>query len=276
VPATTTRPVSALYIRVLGPLRVEVDGAELRLGPQQRTLLAALVLARGRIVPKEQLADTLWPGQPRSGSPITLRAHVLHLRRLLEPGRGAPYQVLVSGGARQDEGYGLKLAGTELDAARFTRLLDGARRLGDAGNLEAAVGCLDEALSLWSGPAFASLAELICAEAEARRLEELRLAAVENRIELLLALGRHRDAICSLTPLTYEYRLSEAFWAQSMLALYRLGRRADALTAYREVYAILRDELGVQPGPRLQRLHRQVLAADPALEYHRDLARSAA
>ena len=272
---STTRSAGRLHIQVLGPLRVDVDGVGLRLGPQQRTLLAALVLARGRIVSKEQLADTLWPGLP-TGSPVTLRAHILHLRRLLEPASRAPYQVLISGGARHDEGYGLKLADSELDVARFTRLLDGARRLCDARSLDAAVGFLDEALSLWRGPAFANLADLVFAEAETRRLEELRLAAVENRIELLLALGRHRDAVCSLTPLTHEYRLSEAFWAQSMLALYRSGRRADALTAYRKVYAILRDELGVQPGPRLQRLHQQVLAADPALEYPRDLARSAA
>lgn len=272
---TTTRPAGALYVRVLGPLRVDVDGVELRLGPQQRALLAALVLAHGRIVPKEQLADTLWTGLPRSGSPSTLRVHVLHLRRLLEPAGRAPYQVLVSGGARHDEGYGLKLADTELDIARFTRLLDGARQLWDARSLDAALYHLDEALSLWRGPAFANLADGVFAAAETRWLEELRLAAAEDRIELLLALGRHRDATCSLALLLDDQRLSEAFWAQLMLALYRSGRRADALAAYREVYAILRDELGVQPGPRLQRLHQQVLAADPSLEYGGDLARSA-
>lgn len=268
-------PAGALYVRVLGPLRVEVDGEEVRLGPQQRTLLAALILARGRIVPKEQLTEVLWTNLPRRGSSITLRAHVLHLRRVLEPTRRAPYQLLVSGGARPDEGYCLKLADTELDAARFTELVDGARQLWDARSLNAAIDCLDEALGLWRGPAFADLTDRVCAVAETRRLDEVRRSASEDRIELLLALGRHRDAICLLTPLLDEYRLSEPFWAQFMLALYRSGRRAEALAAYREVYALLRDELGLQPGLRLQRLHHQVLVADPALEYAPELARSA-
>ena len=268
-------PAGALYVQVLGPLLIEIDGEQVRLGPQQRALLAALILARGRIVPKEQLIDVLWAHLPRSGSPITLRAHVLHLRRLLEPSRRAPYQLLVSGGARPREGYCLKLADTELDATRFAQLVDGARRLWDARSLNAAVDRLDEALSLWRGPAFADLTDRVFAVAETRRLEEIYRSASEDRIELLLALGRHRDAICSLTLLLDEYRLSEAFWAQFMLALYRSGRRAEALAAYREVYALLRDELGLQPGLRLQRLHQQVLVADPALECAPELARSA-
>jgi len=270
------QPAGARYFRVLGPLAVEIAGTELRLGPQQRVLLAALLLGRGRIVPKQQLADALWTYPVPRGAPVTLRTHVLHLRRLLEPDRQPPsgYQVLVSGGARHDGGYCLRLDDDELDLAQFTQLLDGSRRLSADGSLDAALKCLDEALELWRGPAFADLVDREFVAAEARRLDELRLAAEEERIELLLALGRHRDAVSPLTLLIGENRLSEALWAQFMLALHRCGRRADALAAYRDVYALLRDELGVEPGPRLQQLHQQVLAADPALELGQNLALS--
>lgn len=269
------QPPGVLYIRILGPLRVEVNGAELRLGPQQRVLLAALVLARGQIVSKEQLADALWSDLPRSGASITLRTHVLHLRRLLEPTRQAPYQRLATGGPRPDGGYCLRLGDAELDVTQFTQLLAGARQLWSTRDLGGAIEFLNEALGLWRGAAFADLTDCGFVATEARRLEELRFAAEEDRIELLLALGRHREAVCSLTLLLDTYPMSEGLWANFMLALYRSGRRADALAAYRQVYALLRDELGVGPGLRLQRLHQQVLVADPALEFGCDLARSA-
>ena len=257
-----------LYIRALGPVQVELGGTEVNLGPQQRVLLTALLLTRGRTVSKDQLADLLWPAPVPAGASVTLRSHIFNLRRLLEPERRAPsdFQVLVSSGARQGGGYALRLSQEESDLPQFWKLLADARRLTKQRSFQAARNCLTKALDLWRGPAFANITNCDFVDAEARRLNEVRLSAQEDRVELDLRLGQHREAIAALTLLLNEHPLCEGLWAQLMLALHRDDRRADALAAYQDVYQMLRDELGVGPGARLQHLHQQVLSDDPALD----------
>ena len=265
---------SGIYFQVLGPVTAKVGEEEIPLGPQQRALLAALLVARGKMVPRKQLTETLWAESDPSGRSITLRTHILHLRRLLEPHSRAasPYQIIVTSNIRHKGGYSIDVTSSDVDSVRFTDLLDRARRLAGDDRLDAAAACLGEALDLWRGPAFADLAERNFVAGEARRLEELRRGAQERRVELLLALGRHRDAVPHLTALLDEHRLNETHWGQFMLALYRSGRRAEALAAYRDVYTLLQAELGMEPGPQLRRLHQQVLSADPALEVARHRA----
>src|ERR1700722_17705272 len=257
-----------LYIRALGPVQVELGGTEVNLGPQQRVLLTALLLARGRTVSKDQLAELLWPDPAPAAASVTLRSHIFNLRRLLEPERRAPsdFQVLVSSGARQGGGYALQLSHEESDLPQLWKLLADARRLTKQGNFQAVRHFLTNRLDLWRGPAFANIVNCDFVDAEARRLEEVRLSAQEDRVDLDLRLGQHREAIATLTLLLSEHPLREGLWAQLMLALHRDDRRADALAAYQDAYQVLTDELGVEPGARLQRLHQQVLSGDPALD----------
>jgi DNA-binding SARP family transcriptional activator len=267
-PRPQENPRLPLYIRALGPVQVELGGTEVNLGPQQRALLTALLLARGRTVSKDQLAELLWPAPAPAGANVTLRSHIFNLRRLLEPERRAPsdFQVLVSSGARQGGGYALRLNQEESDLPQLWKLLADARRLTKQRSLQAARDRLTQALGLWRGPAFANLVNCEFVDAEARRLDEVRLSAQEDLVELDLRLGQHREAIAALTVLLSEHPLREGLWAQLMLALHRDDRRADALAAYQDVYQLLRDELGVAPGARLQQLHQQVLSSDPALD----------
>ncbi len=158
------------------------------------------------------------------------------------------------------------MAPGELDALRFEQLAaegDAALAAGDAAT---AAQRLDQALGLWRGPALADFDTVPSARAEAGRLEEQRLAALESRAEALLACGRHRDLIAELETLTAAHPLRERFWSQRMLALYRAGRQADALRAYRELRDILVAELAIEPGPELRELHARILRQDPALD----------
>lgn len=247
---------------------VEVDGRDIGLGPQQRVLLAALVLARGQAVSRSRLIDLMWEGETPEGAAATLRAHVLHLRRILEPRRRGRegYEVLVSVGGAKDTSYALRLDDRQVDAQQFVRLAQDARRVLADGDPQGAVRGLDRAMALWDGMALDGVEGRSFAVAEAARLEELRLVAKEDRLEALLTMGRYQEVIDELTTLIGEHPLRERLWAQRILALYRCGRRADALGAYREVYRVLSDELGLEPGHRLNQLHQQVLMADPALE----------
>ncbi|MGK5630647.1 AfsR/SARP family transcriptional regulator [Streptomyces sp. URMC 123] len=270
--AESPSPPGALRIRILGPVRVEAGGREIGLGPQQRVLLAALVLARGQAISRARLIDLLWEGDVPDGAAAaaTLRAHVLHLRRVLEPdrrGRGRlGFEVLVSVGGAKDTSYALRLADDQVDATQFVRLAQRARDALGVQRPEDAVRLLDRALALWDGAALTGVDGRSFAVAEAARLEELRLVAREDRLDALLALGRHQDVIDEVRALVGEHRLRERLWAQLILALHRCGRRADALAAYRQIYRLLADELGLEPGRPLKRLHQQVLLADPLLD----------
>ena len=245
-----------LELRILGQVEVEIDGREVSLGGARQTaLLVLLLLADGVAVSADRLAHELWAGSPPPGASKTLQVYVSRLRAVLGDGRVI----------RRGTGYCLDAATASVDATRFERLLgEGRARLAN-GDAAAAAGMLGEALALWRGPALAGLEHEDWARAAAARLEELRLQAVEDRVESELALGIDGRLVPELESLVSDHPLRERFRVQLMLALYRSGRQAEALAAFRAGRALLVDELGVEPGPELQDLHRRILDHDPAL-----------
>ncbi|MGH8935780.1 MAG: BTAD domain-containing putative transcriptional regulator [Acidimicrobiia bacterium] len=253
-----------LEFRMLGPLEVARDGRSLDLGPtQQRAVLCVLLIQANRVVSTDRLLDDLWGEQPPKTAPHALQVHISKLRKLLEPDRppGAPGEVLVT----RSPGYVLLVPPESRDAPRFEALAAEGRSALRLGRFEQAAEVLAEGLALWRGPALADFAYRPFAEGEAARLEELRLAAVEDRIEADLALGRHAGLVGELESWVREHPLRERLWAQLMLALYRSGRQADALRAYQTVQATLREELGLDPGPELRNLEEAILGQAPEL-----------
>ena len=222
-------------------------------GPRQRAVLALLLLEANRVVSMDRLAEDVWGGDPPEGWVTTLQTYVFHLRRALEPdrARGAAGGVLVTRG----RGYLLRVDREHLDAAPFQDGLTAGRAALEAGRYAEAAETLRTALGLWRGPVLADLADYAFTRPEAARLEELRLAALEARIDADLALGRHDALTAELEQLAAEHPLRERLHGQLMLALYRCGRQADALAAYRRARDLLADELGIDPGEPLQRLH---------------------
>ena len=250
-----------MEFRVLGPLEVTADGQSLGLaGVRARAVLAVLLMHANQVVASDRLLEELWPGHPADKATDSLQVRLSELRRALRSAGEADRLVT------RPPGYLLRVAPEELDALRFERLAaEGGTALA-AGDAATAVQCLDQALALWHGPALAGFDAVPSARAEAGRLEEQRLAALESRADALLACGRHRDLIAELEALTTAHPLRERFWYQRMLALYRAGRQADALHAYRELRDILVAELAIEPSPELRELHARILHQDPALE----------
>jgi len=251
--------------RVLGPLEVETDNGPVTLGGQKERLLLALLLARpNQVVPVEALVEGLWGDRPPATAAKTLQSHVVRLRRALEPGRarGAAGEIVVT----REPGYLLRVPPKALDAARFEELTTAGRRAISAGEAAAASSLLQEALGLWRGRAFEEFLDTDVGVAESDRLAELRLVALEDRIEADLRLSRHRELVAELEGLVRDQPLRERLWAQLLLALYRSGRQADALLAYQRARSILVEELGIDPGAELRRLHAAILAQDPGLE----------
>ncbi|CAN5623523.1 BTAD domain-containing putative transcriptional regulator [soil metagenome] len=255
-----------MQVRLLGRLEV-LDGERVLDigGPKQRAVLAALAISAGAVVSLDRLIDQLWGDQPPARATGSLQAYISNLRRALEPDRRprAPAKILVS----QPPGYLLAVAPADLDVACFEALAADGSRLLAAGRPAAAHRALDEALALWRGPALADVASEPFAGAEIVRLEERRAVAVEARSEAALALGHHDLAVAELDRLVGEQPLRERRWALLILALYRSGRQGEALRAYQRARTTLGDELGVDPGPDLQRLERLVLDQDPSLEW---------
>jgi WD40 repeat protein/DNA-binding SARP family transcriptional activator len=249
---------------VLGPLEVIAEDGPVPLGGQKQRVLLALLLTRpGRVVSVDALVQGLWADAPPRSAAKTLQSYVVHLRRALEPGRprGSAGAVLVT----REPGYLLRVAPGELDAARFEELATTGRRLLGAGAPQEAAGMLREALALWRGEAFEEFPQVDGCASEARRLAELRLGAVEERVEADLALGRHRELVAELEDLVGGHPLRERLWGQLLLALYRCGRQADALLAYQRARATLVEELGLEPGVELRGLQAAILAQDPGL-----------
>ena len=245
-----------LEFRLLGPLEVAVESEPVRLGgPKERALLALLVLEAGELVTGERLVEEVWQGA-RGGSIRSVQVYVSKLRRLL----GDASRIRGERG-----GYRLLEEPYEIDARRFQLLLDEGRERLRGGEVEGAAATLAEALSLWRGPALADLVYEPFAQAEAARLEELRLVALEERIEAELTLGRHGELVAELEALVAAEPLRERVRRQLMLALYRCGRQADALAAYRDARRTLRDELGLEPSSGLRELEAAILRQDPAL-----------
>ena len=231
-------------------------------------MLALLVLEANRVVSMDRLAEDVWGGDPPEGWVTTLQTYVFHLRRALEPGRarGAPGGVLVT----RNHGYLLFVNREHLDAALFQDGFTAGRAALEAGRYTEAAETLREALALWRSPVLADLADYAFIRPEAARLEELRLAALEARIDADLALGRHDALTAELEHLAGEHPLREQLHGQLMLALYRCGRQAEALAAYRRARDLLADQLGIDPGEPLQHLHGSILAHDPALDWSDD------
>jgi len=254
---------------ILGPLEVWRAGRVVPLGgPRQRAVLALLLLEANRVVSLDRLAEDLWAGHPPHGWVTTVQIYISHLRQALEPGRarGAAGEVLVT----RNRGYVLRVDGGRLDAARFQDGFTAGRAALEAGRYEQAAGTLRTALGLWRAEVLADLADYAFTRPEAARLEELRLAATEARVDADLALGRHHALTAELEQLAAGHPLREGLHGQLILALYRCGRQADALAAYQRVRDLLAGELGIDPGEPLQRLHASVLAHDPALDWHGD------
>jgi DNA-binding SARP family transcriptional activator/pimeloyl-ACP methyl ester carboxylesterase len=246
---------------VLGPLEVTADGRSLELaGARTRAVLALLLVHANQVVSSDRLVEELWPGQPSAKATDSLQVRLSELRKALRSAGEADRLVT------QPPGYLLRVAPGELDALRFEQLAAEGEAALAAGDAATAAHHLDRALALWRGPALAGFDTVPSARAEAARLEEQRLAAVETRAEALLACGKHRDLVAELEKLTSAHPLREQFWSQRMLALYRAGRQADALRAYRELRDILVAELAIEPGPELRELHARILRQDPALD----------
>ena len=231
---------------ILGPLEVSRSGRVVPLGgPRQRAVLALLLLESNRVVSMDRLAEDVWGGHPPEGWVTTLQTYVFHLRQALEPdrARGAAGDVLVT----RDRGYVLRVNREHLDATLFQGGFTSGRAALEAGRYTEAAETLRQALDLWRGPVLADLADYACTRPEAARLEELRLAALEARIDADLALGRHDALIAELEQVVAGHPLPERLHGQLMLALYRCSRQADALTAYRRVRDLLAGELGIDP-----------------------------
>ncbi len=247
--------------RILGPLEVSHDGRPVPvLGTRRRALLTLLLLDAGHVVSSDRLMDELWgEHQPAAGA-TALRVRVSQLRKALRAGG----DVLVT----RPPGYALLVPRDGLDLWRFERGIDeGERAL--ATHPQRALDALTQALGEWRGPPLADVAYAPFAQAAGVRLDELRASALELRIEAELALGRHARLIGELESLTREHPLRERLSAQLMTALYRDGRQADALAAYRGARERLVEEIGIEPGPELRALEARILAQDPDLAHQR-------
>jgi peptide/nickel transport system substrate-binding protein len=245
-----------MRVAILGPLGVTSDGREGPIGAaKQRALLVLLVLRRGRLVPAETLEDELWAGSPPATANKVIHAYVSQLRKALGDG------VIET----HPGGYLLRLGPDDLDADRFEALLARGRESLQAGDPRAARSALTEALDLWRGPALGEFRYDDFAADEVRRLDELRLVALELRAEVDLELGS-RTVVADLEPLVREHPTRESLLRLHLVALYRSGRQAEALAAYDAYRATLADELGLDPSDELQRLQGAILRHDPSLD----------
>jgi DNA-binding SARP family transcriptional activator len=242
--------------RILGPLEVWDEGGEVSLGGHKpRALLAVLLLHHNEVVAADRLSDELWGEDSPERASGALRVNVSRLRKAL------PQDVLET----RAPGYLLRIEPDDVDLHRFERLVDEGRALLGRGLTADASSRLREALSLWRGPALADFGYENFAQAAIARLEEIRLAAIELRIDADLALGRHAELVGEIEALVTEHPLRERLRGSLMTALYRSGRQAEALDAYRAARLALVEELGIEPSPALQELERAILRQDPAL-----------
>ena len=254
-------PVKALEFRLLGPLEVVRDSVTIDLGPaKQRAVLAVLILHARQVVSTDRLIDEVWGADPPPTAAHALQVYISKLRSLLEPGRsrGATGEVLRT----RRPGYVLDVPNESIDIDRFETWTERAR----AATSPAVAGdYLREALALWRGAALADFAYESFAQAEAARLEELRLAALADRIQADLECGRHVELVGELEALVVRHPTLEHFWFQLATALYRSGRQADALDALARLRRTLADELGIDPSPQLRELEESLLRQAPSL-----------
>ena len=243
-----------MEFRILGPLEATDRGRSIPLGgARQRALLALLLTRANELVSADRLIDELWGERPPRTAANALQFHVSQLRKAL----GSAGAIVT-----REPGYLIQVAPDELDLLRFERLVAEAQECSAA----VAAPLLREALGLWRGPALADLASEPFAQAETVRLEELRLTALEQRLEADLALGRHAEVVGELEALVQAHPLRERLRGQLMLALYRSGRQVEALDVYQQTRRMLVDELGIEPSPPLQDLEKAILRQDRALD----------
>jgi WD40 repeat protein/DNA-binding SARP family transcriptional activator len=254
--------MNRLEFRILGPLTVWVDGVSVPIGgPKQRALLAMLLMSANRVVSRERLTGELFPAQDVESADHALRNHVSRLRKVLRPVATDEPRLVA-----RPPGYLLRVEPGELDLETFERLVADARDVLGEGNPGAAAESLRAAETLWNGQPLSDLEFEAIMRVEVERLEELRLAAIEVRIEAELALGRQLALVPELETLTVAHPFRERFRAQLMLALYRSGRQAEGLEVYRRTRALMNDELGLEPGVELQQLERAILVQDAELD----------
>ncbi len=253
-----------MEFKILGPLEVRQEDRRLACtGPKQRLLLGVLLLHANEVVSSDRLIEALWGASPPETARKALQMHVSQLRDLLEPQRArGEGRVLLT----RPPGYELSLADGELDLQRFEQGVAEARAATKAGDAQEAARGLREALALWRGPPLADLSFESVVQDDIARLEDLRLAVLEDRVDADLALGRHADVVGELESLASEHPLRERIRAQLMLALYRSGRQAEALEVYRDTRRVLVDELGIEPGKELRELEDAILRQDPVLD----------
>ena len=246
-----------MEFRILGPLEVWDEGAEVSLGgPKPRALLAVLLLHPNEVIPADRLIDELWDKDSPEDAAAALRVNVSRLRKALPP------DVLTT----RSPGYLVRIEPDTLDLHRFERLVDEGRSLLARSLAADASERLRDALSLWRGPPLADFAYESFAQTAIARFEEIRLAAVELRINADLALGRHDALVAELEALVAEHPLRERLRMCLMTALYRSGRQAEALDAYRDARRVLVDEIGIEPSTELREVERAILRHDPSLD----------
>ncbi|MFB9834900.1 AfsR/SARP family transcriptional regulator [Actinoallomurus acaciae] len=247
-----------MEFEVLGPPAVWDSGAPVDLGPPKaRALLAVLLRRPGRVVAGDVLAEALWGDDPPKSAAKNIQTYVHQLRRRL----GDPGRIV-----HQDAGYLLRAGRDELDVARFDDLVEAARSAEAGDEPERASGLFRDALALWRGEAYSGMADIPIVAAEAARLAEVRLSVLAQRVDVDIRLGRHTELVGELTALAGEHPLREWIWARLMLALYRCGRRADALKTYLRARDVLVEETGLEPGRELRDLHEAILVGAPSLD----------
>jgi len=245
-----------MEFRIVGPLEVWDGGGEVSLGgPKPRALLAVLLLHPNEVVHADRLIDELWGEDPERAAAV-LRVNISRLRKAL------PQDVLTT----RSPGYVIRVEPDELDLHRFERLVDEGRSLLARGLAADASERLRDALSLWRGPALVDFAYESFAQAAIARLDEIKLSAIELRIDADLALGHHDELVAELEALVAEHPHHERLRRHLMTALYRSGRQAEALDAYQDARRSLVDGLGIDPSPALQELERAILRQDPSLD----------
>ena len=257
----------ALEFRILGPLEVVADGEPVRISSgKQRALLASLLVSANEVVSRDRLIDDLWGAAPPETAENTLQVYVSQLRKTLSAAKAPSAGDSSSTIATNPPGYVIRVEPGQLDLWTFEEELEAGRAALAAGDANDSAERLRAALALWRGPALSELEDADFAQPTRARLDELRSAAVEELIDADLAAGRHASVLAELDELVERHPLRERLWRQLMLALYRSDRQADALATYRRARAVLVDELGIEPGARLQELERAILAQDPALD----------
>jgi class 3 adenylate cyclase len=260
----TTASDDDLELRLLGPLQVLRGGAPVDLGKgRDRDVLLRLVLSANQVVPAERLVDDLWGESPPPSVAHALQVHVSNLRKRLEPNRpkGTDGRLIQT----HKPGYLLRLAPDQLDVTRFEQLAAAGRTAARSGRHDEAASQLRDALAIWRGPALAEVAYEPWAEAEAARLEESRVAVLEDRFDADLAVGRHAEIVGEVEAVARQHPWRERVWGQYLLALYRSGRQAEALRAADQLRRALRDELGLDPSAEIRALEHAILDQDARL-----------